>query len=256
MCTVTIFFKLYDEYPLVVAGNRDEFLNRPSSDPHRWNPGNDERGTSIFAGQDLECGGTWMGVNSHGIVAGVTNVWTGSRDPTKLSRGELVLRCLAQNSLRAIREDLTAGGLYHYNPFNLFCLSTDSGFLLSNACPEPIILELKTGVYVVTNRVLADPDDPKRNWIHSQLLNRPQAPGKLEIFLPTLFAHHGQDDKSQPICIHLPGYGTVSSHLVSISEDLRKSRFLSCSGPPCRNSFQDLSSEFTVLFETHITSSS
>ena len=252
MCTVTILFKLFEEYPLVVAGNRDEFLNRPFRDPHLWHPLSGQISPSVFAGKDLECGGTWMGVNCRGIVSGVTNVSSGSRDPTRLSRGHLVLRCLAHESIHAIREELAACQLQDYNPFNLFCVSRDSGFLISNASPQPIIQELQPGPCVVTNRVITDPDDPKRKWIHSELLKRPQGLERLVPFLSNLFSHHGQDEQTHPICIHLPGYGTVSSHFVFLGTDLVKSRFLHCSGPPCRNTFQDRSAEFRALFKGEI----
>lgn len=72
---------------LVVAANRDEFLGRPSVPPSEIEPG-------IVAGRDLEAGGTWLGVNRHGLFVAVTNRKTPTRTPEARSRGLLALEAL------------------------------------------------------------------------------------------------------------------------------------------------------------------
>ena len=123
MCTVIILQGVSPYYPIVVAGNRDEFLERPSLPPHAWTVQGETHGVEIFAGKDDKGGGTWFGVNQYGLVVGVTNRYTGKRDPERPSRGQLVLRCLAQDSAEGALGTLTQDEVSQYNPFNLFCLS-------------------------------------------------------------------------------------------------------------------------------------
>ena len=68
MCTLAIYFQADAEYPLIVAANRDELLERPtiapaflSGDP--W----------VIGGKDLRASGTWLGVNGRNMVAGLLN---------------------------------------------------------------------------------------------------------------------------------------------------------------------------------------
>ena len=71
----------------VVAANRDESLGRPAAPPAEVEPG-------IVAGRDLEAGGTWLGVNRHGLFVAVTNRGQPARTPESRSRGLLALEAL------------------------------------------------------------------------------------------------------------------------------------------------------------------
>jgi uncharacterized protein with NRDE domain len=33
MCTLAIYFQMTDDYPVVIAANRDEYLDRPAAKP-------------------------------------------------------------------------------------------------------------------------------------------------------------------------------------------------------------------------------
>ncbi|CAN0466584.1 unnamed protein product [Ascophyllum nodosum] len=57
-------------YKLIVASNRDEWLDRPSAPIHFWK----ETKSNLLAGRDLTAGGTWLGVNRSGKFATVTNI--------------------------------------------------------------------------------------------------------------------------------------------------------------------------------------
>lgn len=90
MCLILLAHRVHPAYPLVVAANRDEFHARPAASSHFWRlPG------GILAGRDLEAGGTWLGVNSAGCFAAITNVSEGHADGDWLSRGDLVQQFLA-----------------------------------------------------------------------------------------------------------------------------------------------------------------
>ena len=84
MCILFIANNMRDDYPLIIAANRDEFYARPTAPSSFW-----KSHPHLLAGQDLEANGTWMGVTRNGYVAALTNV----RDPHNInknavSRGE------------------------------------------------------------------------------------------------------------------------------------------------------------------------
>ncbi|CAM9997249.1 unnamed protein product, partial [Discosporangium mesarthrocarpum] len=63
---------LRGRYRIILASNRDEWLDRPTSPMHFWD---DDGQPDILAGQDLQAGGTWLGVNRYGKLAMITNTW-------------------------------------------------------------------------------------------------------------------------------------------------------------------------------------
>jgi uncharacterized protein with NRDE domain len=91
MCTLVILRRPGHHWPVIVGANRDEMTSRPWRGPGRHWPDRPE----VVAGQDLEAGGSWLGVNDHGLVAGVLNR-PGALGPApgRRSRGELVLEAL------------------------------------------------------------------------------------------------------------------------------------------------------------------
>ena len=70
MCTLVVASHVLPDRPLVVVANRDEQLDRASSPPFAWKEG-------FFAPRDDVAGGTWLGVNDHGVFVGITNRYLG-----------------------------------------------------------------------------------------------------------------------------------------------------------------------------------
>ena len=60
MCLIAIGWKLRDDYPLMLAANRDELFSRPAAPAAFW-----EDQPEILAGRDLLQGGTWLGLDPH-----------------------------------------------------------------------------------------------------------------------------------------------------------------------------------------------
>jgi uncharacterized protein with NRDE domain len=86
MCLILIALDSHSEYSLVVAANRDEFYDRPSTAAAFW-----AAWPWILGGRDLKAGGTWLGIDRRGRFAAVTNYRQGEREPdASRSRGLLV----------------------------------------------------------------------------------------------------------------------------------------------------------------------
>jgi len=155
MCLLTVAIDQSRRFPLVVAGNRDEFFNRPAARLAWWSPGDGL--PDILGGRDLEAGGTWLGLTAQGRLAVVTNVRAASapRDPKAPSRGEIVQRWLAGDASTDRFWMRTA--LSGYNGFNLIAADFQRGdcFYASNQRPNPERLE--RGLYGLSNGTLDSP---------------------------------------------------------------------------------------------------
>lgn len=114
MCLIAFALDFDAACPLLIAANRDEFLDRPTAALHRWSLSD---GTEVVAGRDLRDGGTWFGVSPGGRLAMLTNVRNARCARTRRSRGGLVTLWL--------QGDLDAAGLQAaidpeaYGGFNL-----------------------------------------------------------------------------------------------------------------------------------------
>jgi uncharacterized protein with NRDE domain len=88
MCLIAIAHLASERWPLVIAANRDEFLDRPARAAHAWDDAPD-----VIGGRDLLAGGSWLAVTRSGRFAMVTNVrpsGPAEAGPYTTSRGALV----------------------------------------------------------------------------------------------------------------------------------------------------------------------
>lgn len=154
MCLVAIALDQSRRFPLVIAGNRDEFYKRPAARLSWWSPGAGM--PDILGGRDLEAGGTWLGLTTQGRLGLITNVRDPqAKDPAAPSRGSIVTRWLAG--------DLTPDrfwmhtALSGYNGFNLIAADFLRGecFYASNLNANPVRLE--RGLYGLSNAALDTP---------------------------------------------------------------------------------------------------
>ena len=101
MCTLIALHRCFADAPLVVAANRDEFLERPTEGPALRDVAirsSDTARTRVVAPRDLRAGGSWLGLNAAGVFAAVTNRRCDAPDPARRSRGWLVMKALAEPS--------------------------------------------------------------------------------------------------------------------------------------------------------------
>ena len=159
MCTLAILRRPGHAWPLILAGNRDEMKSRPWTAPGRHWPDRPE----IVAGRDDLAGGSWIGLNDHGVVASVLNR-RGTLGPAqgKRSRGELVLDALDFADARDAADmiaDLDAGA---YRPFNMLIADDRDAFwvkALGEGAPE--VNPVPAGVSLLTAYDLDDPASPR-----------------------------------------------------------------------------------------------
>ncbi|GLO55973.1 MULTISPECIES: NRDE family protein [unclassified Pseudomonas] len=150
MCLIVFAWRPGHALPLIVAANRDEFYARPTQALTAW-----EDAPGVYAGRDLEAGGTWLGVGPQGRFAALTNI----RDPGQAlgvrSRGELVAGFLQGELGVEAYLDQVASRSRQYSGFNLLVGDgAQLGFLHARDA-APRLLE--PGVYGLSNAGLDTP---------------------------------------------------------------------------------------------------
>lgn len=176
MCLITFAWRPEHAYPLVVAANRDEFYARPSAALCEW-----QDAPGVFAGRDLEAGGTWLGITGSGRFAALTNI-RDPRPPAGLrSRGELPANFL-RGRLNACDyiETLTANAA-DYSGFNLLVGDGQQLCYFNSISGEA--RTLSAGVYGLSNADL-DSTWPKVDYAKhalAQLIESPQPQALLEL---------------------------------------------------------------------------
>jgi hypothetical protein len=201
-------------WPLLLAANRDERLDRAWDGPDAWWP--DRPG--VVAGRDRSGGGTWMAVRGSLAAAVLNRPGSLGPAPGKRSRGELPLLALdhegAAESARAM-EALDAG---QWRSFNLVVADRESAwFICGSGAGQPAAAPLAPGVvHMVTAH---DPDDPASPRVarHLPLLRGapPPEPPDWNSWACLIADRAGPPGSA----INVPptaGFGTVCSSLLGI----------------------------------------
>ena len=204
------------EKPLLAA-NRDELYARPFSAPRRW-----MAGTPFWAPRDEEEGGTWIGVNAAGLMAGITNRSRLKEEPGRSSRGHLISGVLAAGGFDEadvwLRERLDAAA---HNPCQVYIAQGNRArvFAVDGDYEERT---LRQGIHVLSN--LHDPGEidfglaDDAGWDEMRPILQDTEPR-----LPRGFA----------VCKDAGWRGTVASALIEPG-----TRFLFAPGPPDTVAYQ------------------
>lgn len=229
MCTLIVSVRQHPGTPLVVAANRDEALGRPASGPRRWPH------ESFVAPRDELAGGTWVGLNAHGLFVGITNRYPSEKHPERESRGALVVDALRAPDARTLHRQLSALAPRRYNTFHLlYADATAAGLTWSDgeALHQRV---LEPGLHVLTERSLGG-DDAGRVALVREAWPRLTPDGALPSAeaLEALLATRRPDSPLDGVRVAIPGvdYGTRSGLVLFLAERLADSHLYWADGPP------------------------
>ncbi len=157
MCIVAVAWQLFDDLPLVLLSNRDEFFHRPTLPLYHW------QNSPILAGQDQLAGGTWLGINTvNGRWAVILNYReVRQKKPVfSTSRGQLVQQFLLSEKqpvdfARNIK-------LKEYDGFNMIIGNHLQAVMFNNKGFP--IQPLANGLYVLSN------GQPYDDWFKTERL--------------------------------------------------------------------------------------
>jgi uncharacterized protein with NRDE domain len=253
MCTLILYYKQVENYPIIVAANRDEQYSRKARAPHVIH-----QHPRVYAGTDEQAGGTWLGVNEFGLLVGIVNRHSPQpQDLTRRSRGLLCRDLLCQQDANAARDVLIAEGKARpYNSFYFMWANVEHAYVAANE-EDITIRELSPGRYLLTNSSLIDLSQLTPAGI-GDLLANPAADSVDALFatLQAVCQGHQEVERvvdapnehrgNRAICVHTSEqYGTVSSSLLAIGGEWSKNRYLHAEGPPCLTPYRDFSGLFT-----------
>jgi hypothetical protein len=164
MCTIILLNKISEEFPLIVAANRDENLDRASSPVQVL-----LKEPIIIGGKDDVKGGTWLGVNQESLFATITNQNT-TDNTKKLSRGKIVIDALKCRSLKELLSFVEELNPFEYNDFNLVFGNQDAVYVAhSYLLHSMVIREIPKGINIISNNVKFTGTDDKTRLIHDLL---------------------------------------------------------------------------------------
>jgi uncharacterized protein with NRDE domain len=247
VCTLAVYFQASDDFPVVVAANRDEFYARPATPPAVL-----AEAPGIVAGQDLVGAGTWLGVNAHGLVAGIVNRRSArTPDPRLRSRGQLCLDVLRDPSVAAARTRVERDRGTLYNPFNLLIASPLAACVIGNLSGAMTSTLLRPGLHVLTNLELNDFECPRlaKSYGFFEAARQYLRGDALHELLPALraiLADHStpldprSDGPPNNLCMHTERFGTRSSSIVLYVAAERRFRFWHADGAPCQVDFAEV----------------
>lgn len=221
MCILFLAIKQHPKYPVIICANRDEFHERPTQEAHFWHGK-----TKILAGKDLKAGGSWLGINSNGSFAAITNIRNGAaQSESKRSRGELVTSALHPNS--QINLKWLVQNSDNYNAFNLIYGSLNHLVCYNSALKKQT--SLSKGFYAISNGPLEDvwPKMAKGQYNLEQLVETNEEILSDQLFgilkdqsmapeseLPNTGIPHEWEKKLSSIFIQSHDYGTRSSTVI------------------------------------------
>jgi uncharacterized protein with NRDE domain len=235
VCLLALFFRVVEDAPVVVGANREEFYARGGEPPRIL-----DGAVRALAGFDPVAGGTWFGVNAHGLLAAVTNRPKSSVPPQPPSRGLLVRELLAcPDSRAAVTLASRELGTDRYAGCNILLADQENAVVL-HAGDWLRVRPLPPGLHVLTAHDVNDASDRRLGhalwWLEQR---RYRSSEHCLSALKELCAQPGNGDP--PICLRGTDRGTVSSTLVVLRSTLAESRYLHAQGPPDRTPYTDYS---------------
>jgi uncharacterized protein with NRDE domain len=243
-----IVYKFVQDFPIILAANRDEYLDRPTQGPCLLS-----ETPRVWGGRDARGGGTWLGLNAHGLVVGLTNRRRSdgsANDPARRSRGLLCLAALQCQSPAEVITLLSNEPPARYNPFNLLIVNQQEAVWIAYE-DSPKVRSLEAGLHILANGEVNDFETVRIRRARHLLQHTVDT--TFSTLLPYLERvcqdHETGVQEQETICMHRPteNYGTVSSTIMALPQDLANSVYRYADGHPCTTPYKEYVLPFSSL---------
>lgn len=203
MCTLVICWDPGSSKPLTVGANRDE-------NPARSSKGWALRDRNIYCPKDVR-GGTWIGVNVHGMFAALTNLHCERPSRGRNSRGHLVTAALSALKVDyAITKVIRMMNDRTYNAFNLIMADSRRMVVISGmgSSGDIAVKNLGPGWHIANNWGIDNWELPKCLLVQEKL-------NKLS--MREILSEHGDGTPRGAVCVHdAKDHATVSSSIIEV----------------------------------------
>lgn len=163
MCTLSI---LRSAGSVTVTMNRDDAAARTEAPPSLWPAAK----TAFAAPKDLRAGGTWIGVNAHGVIACLLNRYDAA-PVGRTSRGAIVVEAMNATNLKAAYSALAALDHSFYAPFTCVLIDRDGASRLdwTGANASRTELDAQSDTMVTSSSWQFDEVSAKRRNLYQEL---------------------------------------------------------------------------------------
>ncbi|MEE2640139.1 MAG: NRDE family protein [Planctomycetota bacterium] len=237
MSLLAVLYKLVPESPILIAFNREELVTQKVNKPtiQSGKP-------RVLASMDSSSGGTWLGVNQHGMMVGATtrkkfNLPMAPKSRESLCR-DLLKAASARDAVNTAVEELHTN---EYEGVNYIIADSESGWVVHGG-NEVEALELEQGLNIVSDRNVNDHRDERvamaRRLLTLQTLD---SPVKFLAVASKVLARAPSGPGRPSMVVKDGDYGTISSTLVSLGIKPRDAIYQFANGSPDENKFEDYS---------------
>lgn len=237
MCILAIQYRLVPDAPILVAMNREERYDRPTSVPsiQSGKP-------RILCGIDQQAGGTWLGVNQHGLLVAACNRSKYATNLVTRSRGLLCRDMLRAGSARQAMDlamdELSSG---KYDGVNLVCADAESGWIVSGG-DELDATQMEEGLTIVCSGDVNGSRNERAKLARRLLtLQTLDSPVKFLAVASKVFARPPSAPDRPGMIVNGSERGTVSSTLIALGKKPRDAIFQYSSAAPDRSKYEDFS---------------
>lgn len=237
MCLLAIQYKSVAEAPILVAANREEFYDRPSSAPsiQSGKP-------RALCGIDQQAGGTWLGVNQHGLFVGACNRRKMNRPIAPRSRGLLCRELLRASSAQAA-VDMAMEALNNdeYDGVNFVVADSRGGWAIHGG-DDINAQQLEEGLNLIGGGDLNDSRDERVKLAHRLLtLQTLDSAVKFLAVASKVFARPAAAPGRPGMVMEGREWGTVSSTLIALGKKPRDAIYQFAGGAPTKTPYEDFS---------------
>ncbi len=237
MCLLAIQYRLVPESPILVAANREEYYDRASQPPtiQSGKP-------RVLCGIDQQAGGTWLGVNQHGLFVATCNRVRLMPPLAPRSRGTLCRELLRATSARqAVDMALEELSTSRYDGVNYVIADAESGWVV-HGCDDAEVIQLEDGLSIISNGDVNDPRDDRVKMAQRLLtLQTLDSPVKFLAVASKVFARSPSPPGRPSMVVRNKVRGTVSSTLISLGTKPRDAIFQFADGAPDSTKYEDYS---------------
>lgn len=237
MSLLAILYQLVPESPILAAFNHDD---RP--DITYQAPSIQSGKPRVLASLDRKTGGTWMGVNQHGLLVGGTSRRKITNGPATRSRTKLcreLLRC--SSARRALDMAMTELETGLYEGVNFIIADFDNGWAVHGG-GDVAAVPLTEGLSVIGEGDVDDSRDERVGMAQRLLtLQTLDSPVKFLAVASKVFARSPSPPGRPTMVRREPKIATVSSTLIALGKKPRDAIYQFADGSPDTTRYEDYS---------------